>query len=65
MSKLFDDLAALDKKIADRWKIRMRDNDKHLLPSRLRPRRGRQISPHHRHYQKTGFGGQLADIAWS
>ena len=31
MSKLFDDLAALDKKIADRWKIRTRDNDKHVL----------------------------------
>jgi hypothetical protein len=31
MSKLFDDLAALDKKIADPWKIRTRDNDKHVL----------------------------------
>src|SRR5262245_23999543 len=31
MSKLFDDLTALDKKIADRWKIRTRDNDKHVL----------------------------------
>ena len=31
MSKLFDDLAALDKKIADRWKIRSRDNDKQVV----------------------------------
>lgn len=31
MSKLYDDLAALDKKIADRWKIRTGDNDKHVL----------------------------------
>jgi hypothetical protein len=31
MSKLFDDLTTLDKKIADRWKIRTRDNDKHVL----------------------------------
>ena len=31
MSKLFNDLAILDKKIADRWKIRTRDNDKHVL----------------------------------
>jgi len=31
MSKLFDDLAALDKNIADRWKRRTRDNDKHVL----------------------------------
>jgi hypothetical protein len=31
MSKLFDDLATLDKKIADRWKIRTRDNEKHVL----------------------------------
>ena len=31
MSRLFDDLAALDKKIADRWKIRTRDNPKHIL----------------------------------
>src|SRR5262245_15517989 len=31
MSKLFDDLAALDKNIADRWRRRTRDNDKHVL----------------------------------
>src|SRR5262249_37814744 len=31
MSKLYDDLAALDKKIADRWKTRTRDNDMHVL----------------------------------
>jgi hypothetical protein len=31
MSKLYDHLAALDKKLADRWKIRTRDNDKHVL----------------------------------
>src|SRR5215471_17790983 len=31
MRKLFNDLATLDKKIADRWKIRTRDNDKHVL----------------------------------
>lgn len=31
MSKLYDDLAALDKKIADRWKTRTHDNDNHVL----------------------------------
>ena len=31
MSKLFDDLAAIDRKIADRWKIGTRDNNKHVL----------------------------------
>src|SRR6516165_9121365 len=31
MRKLFDNLAALDKKIADRWKRRTRDKDKHVL----------------------------------
>src|SRR5208283_5108368 len=31
MSELFDDLAALDRKIANRWKIRTRDNVRHVL----------------------------------
>ena len=31
MSQLFDSLTALDRKLADRWKIRTRDNAKHIL----------------------------------
>jgi hypothetical protein len=31
MSQLFADLTALDKKLADRWKIRTRDNVRHIL----------------------------------
>jgi hypothetical protein len=31
MSQLFDDLTALDRKLADRWKIRTRDNVRHIL----------------------------------
>jgi len=31
MSQLFDDLALLDRKIANRWKIRTRDNVRHVL----------------------------------
>ena len=31
MSQLFDDLTALDRKIAHRWKIRTRDNVRHVL----------------------------------
>jgi len=31
MSQLFDDLVLLDRKIADRWKIRTRDNVRHVL----------------------------------
>jgi hypothetical protein len=31
MSQLFDNLAALDRKIANRWKIRTRDNVRHVL----------------------------------
>src|ERR1700761_3629079 len=31
MSQLFDNLAALDRKLADRWKIRTRDNVRHIL----------------------------------
>src|SRR6202007_2551534 len=34
MSEFFDDLVTLDKKIADRWKIRRRDNDKHVLSAK-------------------------------
>jgi hypothetical protein len=31
MSQLFDNLTALDRKLADRWKIRTRDNVRHIL----------------------------------
>jgi hypothetical protein len=31
MSQLFDSLTVLDKKLADRWKIRTRDNARHIL----------------------------------
>jgi hypothetical protein len=31
MSQLFDSLTALDRKLADRWKIRTRDNVGHIL----------------------------------
>jgi hypothetical protein len=31
MSQLFDNLAALDRKLADRWRIRTRDNVRHIL----------------------------------
>jgi hypothetical protein len=31
MSQLFDSLTALDRKLADRWKIRTRDNARHIL----------------------------------
>jgi hypothetical protein len=31
MSQLFDDLTALDRNIANRWKIRSRDNARHIL----------------------------------
>jgi hypothetical protein len=48
MTKLYDDLAALDKKIADRWKIRAHDNDNHVRDRyRLHPRRRHKIRPNH------------------
>ena len=31
MSDLFNNLTALDRKLADRWKIRTRDNVRHVL----------------------------------
>jgi hypothetical protein len=31
MSTLFDNLAVLDRKLANRWKIRTRDNVRHVL----------------------------------
>jgi hypothetical protein len=31
MSQLFDNLTALDRNIANRWKIRTRDNVRHVL----------------------------------
>jgi hypothetical protein len=34
MSQLFDDLAKLDRNIANRWKTRTRDNEKHILSAR-------------------------------
>src|SRR5215831_6584017 len=66
MSKLFDDLTTLDKKIADRWKIRTRDNDKHVLSAAdVEFILADVIKSAHTTgiYRKTGFGDRHACLA--